>query len=80
MLTEEFHLETFKKSDHTFGLRTQADIFLPRYRFVDATMLQEQIYCVSDICNANQDQERVFLVHPLNTRGKEFHDPTTVPE
>ena len=80
VLTEEFHLETFKKSDHTSGLCTQADIFLPRYRFVDATMLQEQIYCVSDICNENQDQERVFLVHPLNTWGKEFHDPTAVPE
>jgi hypothetical protein len=81
VLTEDFYLETYKKSDHTSGICTEDDVYLPRYRIVDAASLHEQIFCISDIGKKSQErvsQERVFLVHPLNTWGKEFHDPTPV--
>ena len=69
VLTDTFMLEFYSSSDHTQGRCTAEEVYLSRYRIVDAKSLQEHLFCFQDIGGI---KDRVMRVHPVEHWAQHF--------
>lgn len=74
VLTEPFELEENGVADSgAKGLCLEEEVFCPRYRRIDANLLQEHVFCIQDI---GAKSNKNIYVYPLEEWGKKFHDPS----